>query len=553
MLLLPIKSRSLVLTALFVPLLLLGLTPTDEKQAVGRLENVFEELLNRYVMEIDPEKLTTRTIDGMLNELDPYSEYILKSDQYQLDVLMKGQYGGVGIHLGRQKDSLVVIAAIAGSPAEKQGIRPGDIIIKIDSVWTKDLSYKEASKRVRGPQGQPVTLLIKRYGVNEALEFRLVRKIIRIEDITYSGMLEGDVGYVKLASFARFSAIHLEQEIRNLQRAGMTTFILDLRGNPGGLLNVALQISNLFLPQNEFVLETKGRLRTANKRYATTKPPVLPDMPMVVLIDQGSASASEIVAGILQDMDRAVILGTQSFGKGLVQTIYDIDDDASLKVTTAKYYLPSGRLIQKSEFGHGLTKTDSLAVDTLGFFTQNGRSMRGGGGISPDVDVAPILMDRYERQLWNKGFFFRYAVKYASEHPTITLPFYSKDETVESFRVWLELEKYHYSTDFIHWLNRAESLIDTTVAASDSLLELMSQVRRLAVMMEQQAFDANYDRIRLGIEQEVAAVVGGNSAQFAAGVSADLVLQEAIGLVTNPSRVSTILNNRAVAKSPKAD
>jgi len=313
-----------------------------------------------------------------------------------------------------------------------------------------------------------------------------------------------------------------------------------------------LQIADLFLPPNELILETRGRLKSANDRYYTSRPPILSDMPMIVLIDRGSASASEIVAGILQDMDRAVILGSRSFGKGLVQTVYHIDDEASLKVTTAKYYLPSGRLIQKGVYGEDLVVQDSLEVDTLGFYTKNGRAMQGGGGITPDVDVAPLLADRYERQLWNKGLFFQFAVKYASQHPGLVLPFRAQDPDVEAFRTWLRAENYHYSTDFTKWLDQAITLVDTSVSISDSLLGMLNQARDLASVMESQAFDANYDRIRLGIEREVAAVVGGTTARFAAGIPEDLVLQQAVGLIERPEEMTSILDGTYHFKSVQA-
>ena len=217
-----------MITALIIPLLLFSRPPQVEQQAESRFDQVFEELLKRYVAQIDAQKLSISAIDGMLNQLDPYSEYIVKDEKYQLDVLTKGQYEGVGIQLGRQNDSLLVITPMAGSPAEKQGVRPGDIILKIDSVWTRSLSFSEAARHVRGPRGRPVTLLIRRYGVAEPLEFTLIRSVIRLEDVTYSGMLDNGVGYVRLATFSRYTALHLEQEIRKLERAGMQTFVLEI-------------------------------------------------------------------------------------------------------------------------------------------------------------------------------------------------------------------------------------------------------------------------------------------------------------------------------------
>lgn len=547
-------NKILTVAALWVPLVLLGLTPQGEREAgEARFDKVFRELLDRYVAEINPEKLSNHAIAALLQELDPYSEYILKEDEYRLDVLTKGQYGGIGLKLSRQNDSLVVITPMAGSPAEQQGIRPGDMIVKIDSVWTRDLRSRDAAQMVRGPQGEPVTLLVRRYGVNELLEFRLIRKIIRVEDITYSGLLSGDVGYVKLASFSRYTAIHLEQEIHRLQQAGMSAFILDLRGNPGGLLHVALQTANLFLPQNELILETRGRLASANKQYYTTRRPILPETPMIVLMDRGSASASEIVGGILQDLDRAVVLGSRSFGKGLVQTVFPVDETATLKLTTAKYYLPSGRLIQKAVYGQDLIQEDAFPVDSLGYVTRQGRSVQGGGGITPDVEVAPLLVDRYERQLWQRGLFFQFAVQYVNGRNDFALPFKAEDSDVEAFRDWLADEDYHYATDFVQWLDKSLSLVDTTASVSESIVDFIKRARDLASVMEQQAFDANYDRIRLGIEREVAAVVGGASARFAAGIHADLVLQEALALLQQPGAVVSILHGETVAKSIQPD
>ncbi|MCF7797518.1 MAG: S41 family peptidase [Lentisphaeria bacterium] len=546
-------NKFIAIAALWIPLVLLGLSPQKERQAQERFEKVFRELLTRYVAEINPEKLSNHAISSLLADLDPYSEYILKENEYRLDVLTKGQYGGIGLKLGRQNDTLVVITPMAGSPAEQRGIRPGDRIIKIDSVWTRDLSTHQAAQMVRGPAGEPVALLIKRYGVNEPLVFHLIREIIRVEDITYSGLVSGRVGYVKLASFSRYTAIHLEQEIHRLQQSGMTAFILDLRGNPGGLLHAALETADLFLPQNEMILETRGRLPSANKVYHTKRRPVLPETPMVVLMDGGSASASEIVGGILQDLDRAVVLGSRTFGKGLVQTVYPVDEKAILKLTTAKYYLPSGRLIQKAVYGEGLIREDDDLVDSLDYLTRQGRHVKGGGGIRPDVEVAPLLVDRYERQLWQQGLFFQFAVQYVNSHDDLILPFHATDSEVEAFRDWLGDQGYEYATDFTNWLDKSLSLVDTTVSVSASIVDLLERARDLASVMEQEAFDANYDRIRLGIEREVAAVIGGTSARFAAGMREDLVLEEALSLLRQPGAVTAILHGETVARSVRAD
>ncbi len=402
--------------------------PGDFYNEVSRLNKVLSEVNRKYVEDVDPTELTDAALNGIRNILDPHTAVFSPKDYESLKVSMEGKFGGVGITISLRDNILTVISPLSGTPAFRLGIRAGDRIRKIDGKDTKGLTLDEAVNKLRGKIGTDVTVSIEREGVPDLMDFTITRAEIIVHAVPYYGMVSKDIGYIKLATFSDKTTSDVENALRSLQKQGMKKIILDMRYNPGGLLNQAIEISELFLKQGNVIVSTRGRTQKTES-HARKNGIVKPDVPMVVLLNQGSASAAEIVSGALQDWDRALIIGKTSFGKGSVQTIFPLDNQGNaLKLTTAFYYLPFGRCINKPENGiKGLklleeeyadedgaekadsTKKDSAKVDT--FYTNNGRMMFGGGGITPDVEVELAPMPWVVQVQERMAMYFKFAVK----------------------------------------------------------------------------------------------------------------------------------------------
>ena len=403
--------------------------PGDFYNEVSRLNKVLSEVNRKYVEDVDPTELSDAALNGIRNILDPHTTVFSPKDYESLKVSMEGKFGGVGITISLRDNILTVISPLSGTPAFRLGIRAGDRIRKIDGKDTKGLTLDEAVNKLRGKIGTDVTVSIEREGVPDLMDFTITRAEIIVHAVPYYGMVSKDIGYIKLATFSDKTTSDVENALRSLQKQGMKKIILDMRYNPGGLLNQAIEISELFLKQGNVIVSTRGRTQKTES-HARRNGIVSPDVPMVVLLNQGSASAAEIVSGALQDWDRALIIGKTSFGKGSVQTIFPLDNQGNaLKLTTAFYYLPFGRCINKPENGiKGLklmeeeyaaeeegtekadsTKKDTAKVDT--FYTHNGRMMFGSGGITPDVEVELAPMPWVVQVQERMAMYFKFAVK----------------------------------------------------------------------------------------------------------------------------------------------
>jgi carboxyl-terminal processing protease len=456
---LPKTLRKIRAVLVIVPIVLFSLLTSSYVDSFFEISKnldifitLFKELNLYYVDETQPGNLVEKGIDGMLESLDPYTTYIPETAIEDYRFMTTGQYGGIGA-LIRKKDSLVVVAEpYEGFPAMKSGLLAGDQILEVNGQSTDGKSTGDISKVLKGQPKTDVKLKVRRFGIDKPFDVTVVREEIKIKSVPYSGMLTEEVGYVNLSSFTANCSKDVHDAIVELKEKGMQKLILDLRGNPGGLLKEAVSLSNLFVPKGEMIVSTKGKVQEWNKEYKATQAPLDKDMPLVVLVNHGSASASEIVSGVIQDLDRGVIIGQRTFGKGLVQTTRPLSYNSQLKVTTAKYYIPSGRCIQALDYtnrnadGSVGKVPDSLITK---YATKVGRAVFDGGGINPDVEVEPIQLSDIAFNLGLKMFYFDYATEYFHTHKEIPVvsDFDINDTLFAEFKTWLETKEFEYSTD----------------------------------------------------------------------------------------------------------
>ena len=413
---------------------------------------VYKELNIYYVDEVNPGEIMKTGIDAMLTSLDPYTDYIPESDIEEYRFQTTGQYGGIGALIKTQGEKVLVSEPYETFPAANAGFRAGDEIITVDGRKVSGMDTEAASKLLKGQAGTQVKIVTRRAGVET--EHTLTRMEIKIPDVPYKGFVDeaNKVGYVKLNGFTATAGLDVRNAMKELKDQGMQKMVLDLRGNGGGLLREAVNIVNLFVPKGEKVVETKGKIAEWDKSYSTLSDPLDATVPLVVIVDEGSASASEIVAGALQDLDRAVILGDRTYGKGLVQQTRDIVYNNKVKVTVAKYYIPSGRCIQKIDYAHRDSSGKAINVADSAikaFKTKNGRPVFDGRGIAPDVAMDEPEMAKVVGGLASKDLFFEYANKFRAEHDTIPAPerFIITDAIYNDFLAFVKNKDFSYETE----------------------------------------------------------------------------------------------------------
>jgi len=417
--------------------------------------SVYGELHSYYVDETNPGELMKTGIEAMLASLDPYTNYIPESDIEDYRFMTTGQYGGIGALIRTRGKEVIVAESYEGFASDKAGLLPGDVILQINGKSTEGKDTEDVSKALKGQPGSEVKLLVKRPGQDKPFTVNVKREEIKINSVPYHAMLEGDVGYINLSSFTESCTKDVYKALTELKGKGMKKLVLDLRGNPGGLLNEAVSMSNLFVNKGEMVVSTRGKVEEWNKVYHATSAPAEKDMPVAVLVNRGSASASEIVAGVLQDLDRGIVVGERTYGKGLVQTTRPLSYNSQLKVTTAKYYIPSGRCIQAinyadhNEDGSVAKVPDSLRVAHK---TRAGRTVYDGGGIEPDVAISPMQLSDIAFSLGEKFIIFDFATQYRQKHETLPggMDFKVDDALYNEFVQFIDGKDYDYTTESEH-------------------------------------------------------------------------------------------------------
>jgi carboxyl-terminal processing protease len=418
--------------------------------------SLFRELNTFYVDDIDPDKLIKAGMDNMLKTLDPYTVYFPESEADEFAIMTTGKYGGIGSLVRNSGDYVVISEVYKGFPADKAGIKPGDLLKKVDGVSLKGLPTDKVSEKLKGNPGTDITLTIDRNGKEEDLAIK--REKIVMPPVPYYGMIDSKTGYIRFTNFTQNCIDNVKSALIDLKNKNAQQIILDLRGNPGGLLTEAVEIVNLFTAEGTEVVSTKGKVKQFDEDFKTPKQAVDEKIPLAVIINRGSASASEIVAGAIQDLDRGVIVGQRSYGKGLVQITRPLSYNTQLKVTTAKYYIPSGRCIQARDFSHP-NEDGSVGIipDSLisEFKTRNGRIVRDGGGIAPDVEILPDPLSQISSELYIRNFIFDFATEYYWAHPDIKTPgqFVFTDKDYDDFKTFLMKRKFNYKTSTEESLN----------------------------------------------------------------------------------------------------
>lgn len=470
--------------------------------------SILKELNRSYVDSLPLDRIMRAGVDAMLEELDPYTIYIPEEENEDLQMMISKTYGGIGAIIHKKKDENVIInEPYAGSPAQKYGLQCGDEILEINGVPTKGLETKESSDRMKGKPGTTVTFKVKKVRTGDTLDIPIIRERIHFPDIEYAGMLDDTTGYILQTGFTENVSSDLKAKFQELKKAGMKRFVLDLRGNGGGLMGEAINIVSLFVPKGSLVVSAKGNTDDSLKEYRTMTEPVDTEIPIIVMIDSGSASSSEIVSGALQDMDRAVIMGKRSYGKGLVQSIKPLPYNGQMKVTTAKYYTPSGRCVQAIDYAHRNEDgsvghiPDSL---TREFKTAKGRIVRDGGGITPDVEIDSPDYSRLVYALVLGGVIDQYAIDYARKHESIPAAedFHFSDADFEDFIKFAKTQEFDYRSSAKTLYDQMKKELEKDGLA-ESMSEELNALEKALEMDKERFIRLKKDEIIPFIEEEL--------------------------------------------------
>lgn len=554
------RTAALLLAFTISTTLFSGFSANDDRHfSIAKNLDIFNSLYKEldmfYVDSVDAEKAITDAIYAMLAGLDPYTNYIPESDKEEISIITSGEYGGIGAMIMGRDEYVTITEPYEGMPAQKAGLRAGDRLLRLDNTDLKGKSSDTVSSMLKGPANTKFKLTIERPGEPQPIVKEITRKKIVVNTVPYYGVVGDSIGYIYLSNFTDKSAKEVKSALLDLkENKHIKSLILDIRNNPGGVMEDAIQIVNLFVPKGKEVLSTRGKVKQWDRTYKTTQEPVDAEIPLALLVDRGSASSSEIVAGALQDMDRAVIIGTQTFGKGLVQSIRPLPYGGTMKVTIAKYYIPSGRLIQAINYakrnadGSVARIPDSL---TTVFKTANGRSVRDGGGIKPDVEIKRERNGNIGFYLLNDFIIFDYATQYAQKHPSIAPieQFTLSDEDYADFKKFVHSKDFKYDRQSdkvlkeLREIAKFEGYLEGATAEFDSLEARLNH-----------NLDFDLDKFRPDIEEiiriELAKRYYYQKGEIIESLKNDDELEEAKKILSSPEKYRKLLS--AEPKEPES-
>ena len=509
--------------------------------------SLFRELNVFYVDDINPEKLIEKSIKEMLQSLDPYTIYIPESDIEDFNFATTGKYGGIGSLIRKSGDFAIISEIYKDFPADLAGLKAGDIIREIDGKSIEGLALSKVSDLLKGLPDTEVRVTIKRYGLDELFTITFIRKKIHITGVPYYGMLDENIGYIRLSNFTQDCSKDVKNALTDLKKTySPESLILDLRGNPGGLLIEAVNVSNLFVEKGQEIVSTKGKVKQFDETYRAKNLPVDTQIPLVVLVNRGSASASEIVAGALQDIDRAVIIGTRTFGKGLVQTTRPLSYNSRLKVTTAKYYIPSGRCIQALDYSHRNEDgsvghiPDSLISE---YKTKNDRLVYDGGGISPDIEILKPDPSQLTIELFTGFMFFDFSTRYYLTHDSILPPgdFELTDSIYHDFIAFVKEQNFNYETKTDQALLTLKEIAKNEKYYQFSENEFTALSKKLSRDLEQD-MNAFSDEIKILLEESIVDRYYYRSGMIQSSLPYDEQIDKAHEILEDTNRYTNILN-----------
>jgi carboxyl-terminal processing protease len=542
--------------ALSVFLVATAQKPGDSLYSYSRLSmEIAFQISSRYVDEVESKDLIYSAIRGMMDILDPFSEFLERKDYDRLQETTKGKYSGLGMTIMQKDEVITVVAPMEGTPAYRMGLRAGDKVVKIDGEPTQGMSTQEASGLMRGPAGTTVTLTIEREGVGESLEYTIERAVIEIKTVPFYTTFEANgkkLGYVRLARFGEEANNELEEAFSEIIQENPDGLIFDLRSNGGGLLDQAVKVANYFLPKGAEVTSTRGRTQDQKRVLFAVSEPIVPlSVPVVVLVNRMSASASEIVAGAIQDWDRGVIIGNETFGKGLVQQVFPLSDEVALKLTTAKWYIPSGRCIQKDskstrhpeELEADETDEADVEKEKEIFYTKGGRIVYGRGGVVPDIEVEEEIMNSLELNLERLSMFFDFSVRYTTEHADLEEDFEVTPELLEEFKLFLKEKEFSYKSKLENELDKIKETIDE-LDKTDQYASYIESLEKQIELDKADEFDESLDHIKRSMKRDILTKLYGEKAVYRQNVlKTDSYVQKAIEILTSPREYTGILQS----------
>lgn len=551
---------------LYVAVILVGISAfsvysfSDDYFEISRnldiFATLFRELNIYYVDETKPGDLMKKGIDDMLASLDPYTNYIPESEIEDYRFMTTGQYGGIGSLIGQRNNEVIITDPYEGFPAQKADLRAGDVIVELDGKPIKGKKNEEVSKLLKGQPKTSVKITIRRDGEPNLIDKNVVREEIKINSVSYSGIIDNDLGYIRLTGFTENAGQEVKNALQALEaKTKLRGLIFDLRGNPGGLLNEAVNIVNIFVNKGVEVVSTKGKAKEWDKTYHALNNPVDTEIPVAVLVNSSSASASEIVSGSLQDLDRSIIIGQRTFGKGLVQTTRPLSYGAQLKVTTAKYYIPSGRCIQALDYSH---RNDDGSVGKIPdslitqFKTKAGRTVYDGGGVMPDFVTDIRQLSPISQSLLLKYLLFDYATMYRNTHPSIApaKEFHLSDAEYAEFVKWISAKDYDYET-------KSEKILDDFKTTAEKEKYFSAAAAEFEVLKKKISHDKNADlqkfkdEITELLENEIVSRYYYQSGQIEASFKNDLEIKKATEALKDKDVYSSIMKNSMASAKEK--